>query len=288
MNCDDSIIIEKSKIEYSKITKSENIRSQNVLIAGNSDIEYENKLKELDLNVLKTVKADFLYDSIAYHPDIVIHPLDDKNFLVEKTMLEYYGDLFKNIDVNLIPTGRKFTSEYPGYAGLNIGRIGNYYIHNTDYTDIEALKQFEMLGLESIKTKQGYSKCSTLTLSETAVITTDRGIEKAVKSKTDFIINSGDGDNKNNNNKNESNQLKHKMDVLYINPEGIRLDGMNYGFIGGCGGMISEKELVLTGRFDHLADSEKIERFLYENEIDVIYLSEKGINDIGGIIRVGE
>ncbi len=262
----------KDMFEYAKnIEKIKKQNNRNVLIAGNSNEEYVERLEKLGFNVFKTLKTDFLYESISYHPDIVIHPVDSKNILVEKGMLEYYENLFKNLDLNLIPTNDKFTGKYPGYTGLNIGRVGSYFIHNPEYTDHEALLQFSKLGLKLIRVKQGYSKCSTLTLSDTAVITTDKGIERAILSE-----------------EMSESVIDKKIDVLYINPEGIRLDGMNYGFIGGCGGMVSEKDLVLTGRFDHLEDAERIYRFLDNNRINVIYLSDNGINDIGGIIKLGE
>lgn len=233
-----------------------------LLVAGNASEEYLENLKKLDIGFYKTRNSNFLYDSISYHPDIIVHSLDSKKIIVEKSSYDYYKEEFSDLDINIISTEYAFNSTYPNYTGLNIGKVGRYYIHNEKYTDLNLKNELIDRGYELINVKQGYSGCSVLTINDSAIITSDPGIAKTLKSNTN-------------------------LGVLYIDPKKIRLDGMNNGFIGGCGVMISDNELLLTGKYDKLKDAKDIDEFLNNYKINVIYLSEKGINDIGGLIKLG-
>ena len=44
-----------------------------VIVAGNADREIIESLKRFNLNVIPTIKCVDVDESIAYHPDIVIH-----------------------------------------------------------------------------------------------------------------------------------------------------------------------------------------------------------------------
>ncbi|MDO5708211.1 MAG: hypothetical protein Q4P31_06230 [Andreesenia angusta] len=231
---------------------------KNIIIAQNAPYDIKAKLRDMGYNIIDSIKADFLYDSIAYHPDIVLHPLDDRNLFIAKNLFEEYKQILGKYNLNLIPTNREFRSEYPNYIGLNIGRVRDYYIHSKN-TDSRAIEEFKKKGIKNIFVKQGYSKCSTLNIKENIIITSDRGIEKELK-KYDEI------------------------EVYYIDPRGIELEGMEYGFIGGCGIMISEKDLILTGHTNNMRDSKLFHQILNKYEINVNYLSDKGIIDIGGFI----
>lgn len=232
---------------------------KNIIIAKDANLEIKNKLKELGFNIIETIEANFLYDSIKCHPDIQIHPIDDKKILVVKNLIDQYKQKLKGYDLEIISTEECFQESFPKYLGLNIGRVSKYYIHNEALTDQKAKKILEEENIENIKVKQGYSKCSTLTIGENIIITTDRGIERELKKKKDLVVH-------------------------YISPKGIKLKGMEYGFIGGCGVMINYKELLLTGNTQSMQDNKDFHQILNKYGINVIYLSNEGINDIGGFI----
>lgn len=236
-----------------------NRKISNIVVAKDASDEIKESLKNMKFNIIETEEAEFLYDSVKCHPDIQIHPADFEKIFVAKNMFETYKEKFRNFNIELIPTENDLEGEYPKYTGLNIGRVSNFYIHNENYTDGKIKDVFEEKGIKNVFVKQGYSKCSTLTIGEKAVITSDRGIEKALSSVKE-------------------------IEVYYVNPEGIELKGMNYGFIGGCGIMISDRDLLLTGRTYNMKDEKRFHEILNKYGINVIYLSDKGINDIGGFI----
>ena len=72
-------------------------------------------------------------------------------------------------------------------------------------------------GLNVINVNQGYSGCSVCVINDSAIITDDESIFTAAQN---FL-----------------------NDVLLIQKGSIRLNGYNYGFIGGCCGKISKNKL---------------------------------------------
>ena len=75
------------------------------------------------------------------------------------------------------------------------------------------------------------------------------------------------------------------IEVLPIGKGSVRLDGANYGFLGGASGYDRDKHTVyFCGDIDRHPDSERIKRFCEIHHTKVISLSEDELTDIGGII----
>lgn len=234
-------------------------RGDIAVLDGRASGDVERSLEKLGFEVIRTIGCRELYDAISYHPDIVLHPIEGRDIVVAKNVFDYYDSLLRPYGFNLVASDKMLGEKYPDNICLNIGRVSNCAIHNKKHTDGQALRLFQSSGIELIETKQGYGKCSTLTIGEKSLITTDMGIKKRLDKDTD-------------------------IEAYFVDPEGIKLEGMDYGFIGGCGNMISERELVLSGRYDHMKDREYLDSIFREKNIEVIYLSDDKISDIGGII----
>lgn len=116
-------------------------------------------------------------------------------------------------------------------------------------------------GIEAVNVNQGYTRCSALVVGgkgKSGIITADRSIEKALK-------NNGE-------------------EVLLISPGNIRLEGFDYGFIGGSG--FCDNGLVFFfGDVKKHPDYEKIRAFCDNNDsiIEILCKSEP-LTDIGGAV----
>lgn len=235
-------------------------RADTVIVAGNISDEIDKNLKELGLKVIKTLAHKDIHKSIQYHPDLVIHLLTKDVLLVEPSVFDYYKDQFKNTMIKLVKGEKRLKEKYPEDIPYNLGRVGNFAFHKFDFTDIILKRNLQDMNIDLINVNQGYSKCSMAIIGETDVITSDISIDKKVR---DLGFNS-----------------------LLIEPGHIHLEDQDYGFIGGCTGNISNKEVLISGNLDSHPDKESIEGFIHSLGKEIIYLSRDKIIDIGTIIAL--
>lgn len=73
---------------------------------------------------------------------------------------------------------------------------------------------------------QGYTRCATAVVAKDAIITMDLGIRALAQ----FL----------------------GIDVLLVHEENVFLDGYDYGFLGGCCGLIDKNVVAFTGKLDSL------------------------------------
>lgn len=231
-----------------------------VIVAGNIDDEVYKSLKDRNLRVVKTIAHEKVDISIKYHPDIVIHPINHNLLLVEPTVYEYYKEKFKDTDISIIKGEKELAYKYPLDIAYNVGRVSNYALHNFKYTD-EVLKFYlKKENIEFINVNQGYTKCSMAIIGNNEIITSDHFIHKV-------LMNKG-------------------VKSLLISQGHIVLENQDYGFIGGCTGNISNKEVLLSGSLNKHPDKEKIRSFIDRANKTIIKLSEKDIIDIGTVIAL--
>lgn len=229
-----------------------------VIVAGNIDDIIYNSLKELKLRVIKTIAHKGVDRAIKYHPDIVMHPIGEDLLVVEPTVFDYYKEALKDTSIELIKGEKKLGLEYPDDIAYNVGRIGNYALHDFRYTDEKIKYYLKKENIKQINVKQGYTKCSMAVVGDSEVITSDVVIDRKLKEKG--------------------------FESLLISPGYIYLEDHPYGFIGGCTGNISNRDVLLSGSLEAHPDKGKIEKFLLDRNKNIIYLSDKKIRDIGTII----
>jgi len=143
---------------------------------------------------------------------------------------------------------------------MNAARVGKWLICNKAFTDESIISSTSSKYI--IDTSQGYAKCSTLVVDENSIVTAD--IDIATKSKACGI------------------------DVLKIEQGSIKLDGYNYGFIGGCGAKIDENTMYFTGDIKSHLQGNIISEFINNKGIKIISGSSKELIDIGSIIVLKE
>ncbi len=235
-------------------------RAKIAIVDARIEKEIEENLISLGLHVIKTIKCNEVDESISYHPDIVIHPINYKTLVVAPNVFDYYKEILIGFNLEIIRGERKLKCKYPQDIAYNIGRLSNVAIHNLKYTDEVVKYYLKRENIELIDVKQGYSKCSLAVVSEDSAITSDKPIY-------DKLTSLG-------------------FNVLLINRGNISLPGQKYGFIGGTSGSLSKNEHMFTGSIREHPDRENILKFLNKNRINPIFLSSKKIIDIGTIITL--
>ena len=180
-------------------------------------------------------------ENISCHPDVFMCRLG-----AEDNSPLFIGD------------ATKLSPDYPGDIRYNAACTGRYFIHNLKYTDSDLLKEAKDRGMILIDVKQGYSKCSTVIVDESAIITYDKGIAKACKPYED-------------------------LKVLLIEPGHIRLDGFDTGFIGGASGRLGN-EIVFNGDLTKHPDFFKIIGFIDGRNLKCNWIPYYELTDIGSIL----
>lgn len=214
-------------------------------------------LSRLGVNALLCPKHNSLYYAISSHPDIQIFILNKDHLIIQKDLDKFLESSLHNIGKKLTYSEMSIGCKYPHDIILNCLILGDLFIHNLNYTDSKILSS---LGshVKKLHVKQGYTKCSTAIVSERAIITSDIGIAKALSDE--------------------------KVDVLYVPPGDIILESMNYGFIGGCCGLLDERNIVFFGSLDKYAYGKEVKEFLKKHRVDYHCLMDEKLTDRGSLL----
>lgn len=215
-----------------------------------------NSLKKNNFDVIKIPRDNNLYKAIDGHTDIQLNILDTNTIIVNKNIDLTFKELLKRKNINFIESFSTLSSKYPNNISLNAYITDNYLIHNLKFTDKKILDYCK--NKKIINVKQGYTKCSILPLREKAIITNDNGIYNTLKSEG--------------------------FDILLLPFGDIELSGLNYGFIGGVGGMISSDCMAFFGSLDNYTYGQEVKNFLYKYDIKPIYLNNTKLIDRGSLL----
>ncbi len=209
---------------------------------------------------IKTIKCDDILEPVCGHPDMVMHPIDNTSIVVAPNVFDYYYSIFKNSGINLIKGGKTLSRNYPHDIAYNVARMSNYAIHNLKYTD-EVLKYYlHKSDISFIHVNQGYSKCSTASISDDKAISSDFTICTAIRSLG--------------------------LECLYFNPKNICLEGYEYGFAGGCMGRLDNKHFLLTGNIADETSKNDLYSSIEREGLNIIEASDAALTDYGTIIVI--
>lgn len=196
---------------------------------------------------------------VCGHGDMLLHPLGRGVIGVYAPIFDEFSKRAAHIGAKFVPLDIKLLKKYPGDIALNFLFVNNILIGKMDMLPEFLRDHYIKRGTRFVNVNQGYARCSSLLLSDRAVVTADPSIYRALDG---FYI-----------------------DVLKINNIEIELPGYGGGFIGGCGGLISSNRFYLNGIINNSAENNKIINFAKEHMVEVISNNnEKSIIDVGGIV----
>ncbi len=194
-----------------------------------------------------------VYDAVSGHPDIFL--CRQGNHLVAAPNLPVkYLRLLQETGLKVTVGEKPVGNPYPETARYNAVVTKKYLIYNPKITDKSLLKTF--FGRKPVAVRQGYVRCNLLPLREEVFVTSDRGIEKALR--------------------------KENREVCYFSPEGILLPGFSHGFLGGCLGVCGDR-LFVTGSLSCYPEGEKLRRLFDRLHFETIELYNGPLFDGGGL-----
>jgi hypothetical protein len=248
-----------------KFVESPNLPSDRVSLAvidGRVPPDIENNLLHMGIRLIKTKKTSGLYEAISFHPDIVLHHLGGREILAAPNIDTQLAYDLENEGFKLFFGKKEVTGTYPGDISYNVARFGNIALCKVKSTDEILLEKLFDKGINIIDTNQGYAKCSVCVVAENAVITSDNGIYSELQ--------------------------KRNISTMLIIPGHIKLFNMDYGFIGGTSGSVSNSEIAFFGNLNLHPNYNEIQTFLSKYNKSVINLSKNLIADLGTLIPLKE
>lgn len=190
------------------------------------------------------------------HADMQCLRIDD-TFFVLKEAVNLQNKLC-TLGLKVITTEEDIKAEYPKNVLLNAVYMKSMIFCKADSIAGVVKNYCNSKGIKLIDVKQGYTKCSTA-ITNSCFITADRGIFDTI------TINGVEG--------------------LLIDSGDIELDGVDYGFIGGCS-FYDNNTLFFTGDITKHKSYKAIKDFLYKHKINIVSLTNEKLYDIGGFIVI--
>ena len=204
---------------------------------------------------IPTEKSADVSEPISLHADVLYLKIAPKQLFISQCqknnieLLDKYGYSITKI---------KLAPGYKTECRLNVAVSEDCVVYNPDTSvSTECFAENKQL----IYVKQGYTKCSTIVLVNNCFITEDEGIYRA-------LCSSG-------------------RKCLLITKGYVKLDGYDYGFIGGASAYLSAaKKLLFFGDISKHPDFEKIKAFCKECNCDIKWIENMQLTDIGGAVEV--
>lgn len=232
-----------------------------VIIDKRASDKIKDALKQKKILLIETLPHPDVYQTIAYHPDIMFHHIANNEIVYAPNTPQLLLNELTEIGFNLIKGHAILNNKYPYTIAYNIARVGNYAFHNTKYTDPVVWKLLNERGIQFINVKQGYTKCLTCIINENSIITSDKDIYKKA--------------------------LTVGIDALLIEPDNsIKLEPFDMGFLGGATGLIGKNKLAFAGNIRHHKNFKEIFKFLSLKNVDMVMLNDETLMDLGSIIPI--
>ena len=216
----------------------------------NDDITTE--LDKIGIQYIKGGKSSNIDNETAYHPDMLFYPLQNGEILVEKGFVHNLDTFFK-----IKESKTKLLGKYPFDCRFNCFTAGNKLICGKGVAE-EIKDDAQNAALDIVYVNQGYSACSTAKLNNDAFICSDIGIYKTLT----YL----------------------GFDAIFVESEGIALNGYNCGFIGGCVLYTNKDIIAFSGCIENHKQYNDIKSFCANYNISAYSLSKSRLYDYGGFI----
>lgn len=221
-----------------------------IYISAGADDRLIDHLKDAGLQTELIHTEGLVSEPVSDHPDMFMCRL---GIGVDSPLVSYW-DTTKNRDkagVSALSPG------YPDEVAFNAACTGKYFIHNLKYTAPQLLDTARSMGMIEVNVSQGYAKCSTVIVDEDSIITYDRGLGQRC--------------------------IEAGMDVLFVSPGHVLLEGYESGFLGGASGRIGDT-VYFNGDLTEHPDFQAIKDFIEERGLSSKWFPDWPLTDIGTIL----
>jgi hypothetical protein len=205
-------------------------------------------------DIVEFASEGITYEAISGHPDIFFCPTPS-GLLVAPNLPEKYFTILNHYKIHYRKGSLPVGQEYPETARFNSLVTEKYIIQNPACStpEIQNLNK----DLEIIQTKQGYVRCNLIALPNETFITSDRGIEKSLKPLN--------------------------LEVLFVDPAYVQLEGFKQGFFGGACGL-NENMLFICGSTKYFKEQAIIQSFAERAGVSIIELYDGPPVDVGTML----
>lgn len=211
------------------------------------------KLEKLG-QVLWLNPVDFVYPSIAAHPDVFFFQYADNQFVFAPNTPSEWIAALHQAGVKLMRGKKRLGGAHPETVFYNAVGTKEMLIHNLKYTDERILLLYDEK--HRIHVNQAYTRCNLIAINAKAFITSDEGIFCTLEDLG--------------------------FDMLFIDPHQIRLEGHDYGFFPGCCGYYDGR-LFVCGSTANLKEKKDLDAFLKRYSVTLEELYDGPLTDLGGI-----
>ena len=263
-----------------------------IIADGRMPEEAKKNLKKLG-DVFFLNPTETTYKSISAHPDIFFFQTKDGLIYAPNAPKRIIKELKKR-KIKLTEGKKEVGKKYPETVPYNAVGIGDTLIHNIKHTDPTILSLYE----NHIHVNQGYTRCNLVALNENAFITSDEAIScqlSAISSvnrqqTTDnsqrcLSLSKAELGASTSSATEELMAHGSQLTALYIDPKQIKLEGHNHGFFPGCCG-IWKNNLIVCGSTKYLKEKTELDKFLKDNDFNLIELYDGELVDVGSVFLV--
>ncbi len=233
-------------------------------------------LKKIGVDVFKVGVNRKLEPPVASHPDCNLIQLDERTFVCDEALApSLISYVRSNTIVNNLTKGQgaikdeqvkvyieKIISPYPGEAVINVKRLDTCIVCNTKHVSKTVQIYSAANSLNLYHCNQGYVGCSSVLIAPNAAMTDDESVYDTFR--------------------------RIGFDCLKLSKGQIKLNGYNYGFIGGCCGFIDKNVIAFNGKLNMHNDADKIKSFFDKYNVSFVELIDNPLTDIGGIVPIFE
>ncbi len=225
------------------------------IISPDATREMLDSLVKLDIRPVIIPRCPGLAPPLRGHPDLQVFVLGRTVYCHRNIDAGFLKSLGSLADTVICPT--ELGPEYPADCSFNIALAGNFAFHRADITDPVVRSALDEASVRMLDVRQGYSKCSTVIVSKSAIITADAGIHRRAE--------------------------ENRLSSLLVVPGHVCLPGYEHGFLGGASGS-TEDTVFFTGPLDSHPDRDAIIAFIMQSGKKAVFLSRGPLVDLGSIL----
>ncbi|MBE6590035.1 MAG: hypothetical protein E7643_07630 [Ruminococcaceae bacterium] len=233
------------------------------IISHTAPKEAEETLRRLGYDVLRIPPHPALPSPVASHPDMLLFFASDAIFCTQSYAKLAQAELSLICERTRRPlctVNGELGATYPHDVLFNAARVGKklFCLPHATAQEISASPDVTV-----IPVRQGYAKCSVIPVGDNALICADPSIAKAA--------------------------LKEGLEVLRVHADGIRLEGYDCGFPGGCTSSapyIDTTTILFCGAVSLHPDAAAMQDFCARHKHHLISLGDFPPTDVGTIFLI--
>ena len=275
----DNRLCPQNDFDFTITTKEE---LPTIIADGRMPEEAKKNLKKLG-DVLFLNPTEITYKSISAHPDIFFFQTKDGLIYAPNAPKRIIKELKKR-KIKLTEGKKEIGRKYPDTVSYNAVGIGDTLIHNLKHTDSTILSLYE----NHIHVNQGYTRCNLVALKESVFITSDEAISRQLSAVSDdncqgcLSLSKAQIGASTSSATEKPKAHSSQLTALYIDPKQIKLEGHDHGFFPGCCG-VWKNNLIVCGSTKHLKEKAELDKFLKDNDFNLIELYDGELVDVGSV-----